>query len=102
MKLRDHPKMDHRTVPNWPPIWTRSLKEGVKTVRGEVGTLSYVYANELVSNKCYLVIDYQNESYVGTLIFDDSIFCGQITKLLRQHVGRAISEIGDLNVSHLL
>jgi hypothetical protein len=101
MKLRDHPAMNHRAVPNWPPTWTRSRKEKVKTVHGEVGTLAYVYANELVSDKCYLVMDYDQETYVGCLIFDSRAFCGQIVKLLRQHLGRAINEIGDLDVSHL-
>jgi hypothetical protein len=101
MKLRDHPAMNHRTVPNWPPVWTRSRKEGVKTVQGEVGTLIYVYANELVSEKCYLVIDYEQESYVGCLIFDSRAFCAQIVQLLRKHLGRQISEIGDLDLSHL-
>jgi hypothetical protein len=98
MKLRDHPQMDDRPFPNWPPVWTLSRKEQVKTIRGEFGTLVYVYANDLVSNKVYLVIDYQQESYVGCLVFEDRAFCAQIIKVLRQQIGRAVSEIGELEL----
>jgi hypothetical protein len=103
MKLRDHPLMSYRGVPNWPPVWTPAARNGsVMTLTGEVGVLKYVHSNSLRSNKCFLVIDFQEEAYIGSLIFKDHSFCGQISRLLRDHVGRLIKEIGDLDVSHLL
>jgi len=69
---------------------------------GEVGVLKYVHSNSLMSNKCFLVIDFQNEAYIGSLIFKDHAFCGQISNLLRDHVGRSIKEIGDLDLSSTL
>lgn len=102
MKLREHPGMSFHGIPNWPPVWTRSRKETVKTVRGEVGILTYVFANEQISNKCYLVIDHEQNTYVGCLIFDDSTFCRQIAGFLRAYLGRPISEIGDLDIGHTL
>jgi hypothetical protein len=99
MELRNHPLMRHNGVANWPPVWTQSKKERNKTTRGEVGVLRYVHANNRISNKCFIVIEYDKEHYVGCLIFDDVAFCYQIAEFLRRYVGRSIKEIGDLNVS---
>ena len=102
MKLRDHPGMNYRGIPNWPPVWTRAGRNDTKTAIGEIGVLVYVYGNERVSNKCYLVIDYDGETYVGTLLFSDQSLCGQILKILRQHIGKPISDIGELDVSQTM
>ena len=99
MELRHHPFMRRFGVPNWAPIWTQARREGNKRVTGEVGVLRYVHANNKISHKCYLVIEYNREHYVGSLIFEDVTFCWQISSLLREHVGRTIKEIGDLEVS---
>jgi hypothetical protein len=69
---------------------------------GEVGVLKLVHSNSLMPNKCFLVIDFAEEAYIGSLIFKDHAFCGQISNLLRDHVGHPIKEIGDMDVSHLL
>jgi hypothetical protein len=89
--------MRHRGVPNWPPVWTQSRIDGVKAVNGELGVLIYVYA-AADSRKCYLVIEYENEHYTGTLLFDDARSCRQVTQFLQHHRGRSIKEIGDLDI----
>jgi|SRR5918999_2561176 hypothetical protein len=99
MELRHHPLMRRHQVRNWPPVWTQAKREGNRTVRGELGVLRYVYAHDRSSNKCYLVIEYNREHYVGSLIFDDVTFCRQISSLLQQHVGEPISDIGGLDLS---
>ena len=86
MKLRDHPLMSYRGSSNWPPVWTHFRNGTIKTVRGEVGTLAHVHSNGLSSNRCYIVIDYEEEMYVGTLIFGDIVFCNQIRDLLKLHL----------------
>ena len=100
MELRSHPGMIYRGMANWPPVWTK--RDGNSTMRGEIGVLKYVYANDRVSNKCYLVIDYENMRYVGCLIFNDHSFCTEVSKVLRHHLGRSIKEIGGLDLSHTL
>lgn len=102
MKLRDHPLMSYRGLTNWPPIWTRARSNVVKTVRGEVGVLAYVHSNAQSSSRCYLIMDYEDETYVGTLIFGDQAFCKQITDLLRLYLKHPIKDIGDLEISHTL
>jgi hypothetical protein len=101
MLLRDHPLMSYRHVRNWPPVWTQARKEANKTLRGEIGILRYVQGGP-TSNKCYLVIDYYSEYFVGTLIFDDLSFSAQVADLLQKQVGRSIKEIGDIDLSYTL
>jgi hypothetical protein len=95
--------MSYRGVRNWPPVWTLATRNiSVSTLRGEIGVLKYVHSNSLMSNKCFLVIDFNGKVYIGSLIFKDHAFCGQISNLLRDHVGRSIKNIGDLDVSYFL
>jgi hypothetical protein len=90
--------MRHRGAPNWPPVWMQWRIDGVKAVNGEVGNLIYVYA-VADAYKCYLVIEYENENYTGTLLFDNARLCRQVVNLLQHHLGQSIKEIGDLDVS---
>ena len=102
MMLRHHPLMSYRTRPNWPPVWTQVTENRTKTVKGEVGHLKFVYANTRFSTKCFLVIEHEREKFVGALIFDDQAFCTQIVNLLSTQTGRAIKDIGDLDISDTL
>jgi hypothetical protein len=95
-RLRRHPLLNYLRVKNWPPVWTRGSEGILKTVKGEVGVLKEVYYE---SNKCFLVIDYQSESYTGCINSPTKSFCTQLTHFLREHIGRSIEEIGDLEVS---
>ena len=102
MELREHPLMKYGRLPNWPPVWTQNTRTGIKRLAGEIGVLAYVHTRRGPSDKCFLVIDHEHERYVGTLLFDDRTFCGQVCELLRGHVGRSIKDIGGLDVSHFL
>jgi hypothetical protein len=100
MKLRDHPGMFYHGMSNWPPTWTR--RDGSGNLQGEIGTLKYVYANDRVSNKCFLVMEHESTAFIGCLIFNDRAFCAQISTILREQTGRPIKKIGDLDLSHTL
>ena len=103
MKLRDHPAMSYHGIPNWPPVWTKKGEDGgVCKLQGEVGQLEYVFANERVSNKLFLVMRHEGERYVGCLIFNDRSLCQQMAQFLRLQTGRLISQIGELDVGHML
>jgi hypothetical protein len=98
-RLRDHPLLKYGRVKNWPPVWTRGTKGIVKTVKGHVGVLKEVYYDAGPSNKCFLVIDYQRQSYMGCITCPTRSFCTQLTHFLRDHIGRSIADIGNLDVS---
>jgi hypothetical protein len=103
MELRNYPGMTYRGICNWPPTWTQPQKdEPPKTLRGEIGVLAYVLANEKLSSKCFLVIDHEKERYVGALLFDDLAICRQICWVLKTQTGRPIKDIGDLDITHML
>jgi hypothetical protein len=73
----------------------------VKHVKGEVGVLKEVYYDAGTSNKCFLVIEHQSLSYLGCITCPTRSFCKQLTHFLRNHIGRSIEEIGDLEVSYI-
>lgn len=98
MKLRDHPMMIYAGANNWPPVWMLAKKESIKKVTGEVGILTYVLSNFKISGKLFLVMDYEGETYVGTLMFKNHAFCKQLGDLLQLHQKKPIKEIGDLEM----
>jgi hypothetical protein len=103
MVLRDHPLMSFHGIPNWPPTWIWIDGPEEKHPKGELGILRSVLLSKLDrANRCFLLIFYEQSSYLGCLIFDDEIFCGQITKLLQDNCNRAIAEIGSLELSQTL
>jgi hypothetical protein len=102
MKLRDHPLLTYHGLPSWPPIWTRTRAETARTVRGEVGTLQYVYASPDLSSKCFLVIDYQGQSYVGTLLMESHGAARTLARIFTSNLKRSIKDIGDLDMSETL
>ena len=94
--------MSYHGIPSWPPVWIKKEEDGVRTLRGEVGRLEYVFANERISNKLFLVIRHEGERYVGCLIFNERSVCELMAQLLRVQTGKLITEIGELDVSHML
>ena len=104
MLLRNHPLMSYRGLRNWPPVWTWRGGEGVdRRPRGEVGILRDVFPSRVEPrSRVYLIMEHENEEYMGCLLFVDSTFCAQIHELLSKYRGCNIRELGDLDVSELL
>lgn len=103
MKLRDHPLMSYRSIPNWPPVWTTTRFENHPRPTGEVGTLEEAVVTDLFDNKIFLVMhNIDGNRYLGSLLFDDSAFCRQVYASLKLHRGKLIQDIGDLDLSHPL
>jgi len=94
--------MRRHGITNCSPVWTQPKKYGNKTKRGEVGVLTHVTGNHQITNRCYLVIEYEKERYMGCLLVDEIAFCSAISAVLQNQLGRSIKEIGDLDLSHTL
>ena len=91
--------MSYHGLPNWPPVWTWIGGEENKYPRGEVGMLKEVRLSKVEpSDRCFLIIEYDQAAYIGCLLFDDPSFCRQISKLLMDHRGYSIQDIGGLDV----
>jgi hypothetical protein len=98
MELRDHPLISHHSVPAWPPIWSPIHPENDrKSLKGEIGRLETVLANS--RDKCFLVIEHEGKRYIGCLFMDDSNFYAKTTVTLQKYIGRAIKEIGGIDLS---
>ena len=95
MQLRDHPLLSYQGARCWPPIWTNT--RGAR-LAGEIGILQSVFGGRAGSHMFHLVIDYNNEPYAGTLIFDSTEFCKHMAQLLRLNLRRSIEEIGALDL----
>ena len=101
MLLRDHPLMSYRGVVNWPPSWVWLDGPKEEHPKGELGILkSVLLSNVDQANRFFLLIGYQDSSYLGCLLFDDHAFCRHVMELLKTHCNRSIVEIGGLDVSH--
>ncbi len=67
--------------------------------RGEIGNLEQVLMSDVVDDALFLIIQYDGFRYMGAIGFDDHAFCRAIYTLLNSHIGRAMKEIGDLDLS---
>jgi hypothetical protein len=103
MELRQHPLMRYLGLSSWPPAWTWIGGKHDEFVSGELGMLREVRLNDSGRlAKCYLIIDYNQNLYMGCEFFRDKAFALQLFQLLESQRGRPIEEIGGLDVSHLL
>ena len=103
MALRNHPLMSYRSIPNWPPVWVRRAGQELKRVSGEVGILTQLEQPQIPTmDRLFLRIEYESNSYMGCLLFDDACFCRYIEGVLTSLCGQAISEIGSIDLSYTL
>jgi hypothetical protein len=103
MKLRSHPLMSCNGLPNWPPAWTWIGGAENKYPKGEVGVLLDVRVSTFQQPvRCFLTIEHDHAQYVGCLLFDDRLFCYQISTLLQHQFSSTIEYIGGLEVMQSL
>jgi hypothetical protein len=103
MFLRDHPLISYRGVPSWPRDWTWIDGGEDKHPRGEIGILRMTLLSKIQpANRCFLLISDEGSSYIGCLIFEDSVLCRHVTELLRFCCNRPIAEIGSIDLGHTL
>jgi hypothetical protein len=87
---------------SWPPLWTTTRHDPTDKPVGEIGILEQALMHELVNNRIFLFIQFESFRYMGSLSFDEPVFCRQICSLLNVNVGHSMKEIGDLDVSYTL
>jgi hypothetical protein len=80
----------------WPPEWTIS-DQGL----GEAGILEEVYLRrDLKPALICVVVNHWGDFRKGIMILEDLALLKAVYGKLKQHVGRPLTEIGDLEVSH--
>ena len=98
MKLRDHPALRILSTRSWPPVWVHTRTD---KVYGEVGKFTGTAVNEAIPTAIFLKMEFNQKQYMGFLNVNDAVLCFQLNRLLNEHIGRTIEEIGDLDLSFL-
>jgi hypothetical protein len=69
-----------------------------KKPQGEVGSLTEVRCYPTKPGEAYLIINYEGAQYTGCLLFDNEVFCEQLSKMLQGYCGMDILDIGSLDL----
>ena len=100
MLLRNHPLLTYGKNRKWPPVWVFCGGLDDTHPRGEGGILKTVYLSVIKpSTSCYLIMEHAGAEYMGTIYVSDAALCLDIYEVLLRHCGRAIKEIGDIDLS---
>ncbi len=87
---------------SWPPVWVSTRAVPIKKLSGEVGILTRTAFFPETPKRLFLIMELENDHYMGCLVFGESGFCQQLSKILETNAGRSIEDIGDLDLSHTL
>jgi hypothetical protein len=86
-----------RGLPMWPPEWTIS-DQGF----GEAGVLEEVHLRHDLNPKLISVVaNHLGDVRKGIMVLEDPALLEVVYGMLKQHVGRPLTEIGDLEISLL-
>jgi hypothetical protein len=102
MLLRAHPLLTHQNNRSWPPTWVYCGGLDDTHPQGEGGILKTVYLSVVKpSTSCYLIMEHAGAEYMGTIYVSDAALCLDIFEVLLRHCGKAIREIGNIDLSNL-
>lgn len=98
MKLRDHSLASHKGLPTWPPVWVRFDKASAATwTSDEYGILSQVKMFARNDHRISIRMKYQQTEYIAHLLFDDDTFCLRVFAVLKERIGSAVRDLGDID-----
>jgi hypothetical protein len=84
-----------RGLSMWPPEWT-IMDQGL----GEAGILAEVHLREDLNPKLISVVaTHLGDVRKGIMVLEDPAHLEAVYGKLKQHVGRSLTEIGDLEIS---
>ena len=93
--------MRHQTANSWPPAWVWIGGTRDKKPKGEVGLLQDVRRYEAGRNRCFLIIEHEQELYSGCIHLDNGLLCDRIYQVLSEEIGQSIASIGALDIDAL-
>ena len=74
-----------------------------KKPRGEIGVLRDAFLSRIDPRaRLFLIVEHEGDEYIGCVMFNDGKFCEQICELLKRQCGKTLTEVGALDLSHLL
>jgi hypothetical protein len=94
MKLREHPG-----ISSWPTNWLAMSGSKEKKLPGEAGNLTNLRLSQIEPiSKIYLTVEYEGESYMGTLLCKDAAVARNVHDFLQKQIGRPFKEIADMEI----
>ncbi len=66
-----------------------------------MGTLQDVRRYEASTNRCFLVIEHEQEFYIGCIHLENRLLCDEIYELLSKEIGQSLESIGALDIDPL-
>jgi hypothetical protein len=54
------------------------------------------------TTRIFLIVEHEDNEYMGCLLFDDPSFCRDIFRILQTYRGSTIRDIGSLDLSSML
>ena len=89
--------LEWRGLPMWPPEWTISEQE-----LSEAGVLEDVHLRQDLKPKLIIIVaKHLGDIRKGIMVLEDPALFEIVYAKLKQHVGRPLTEIGDLEISLL-
>ena len=73
----------------------------IKKPKGEVGILRDVRRYAASTNRCFLVIEQEQELYVGCIHLENRLLCDEIYQLLSKEIGQSLASIGAVDIDAL-
>jgi len=95
--LRNHPQLRDQ----WPTEPGGAFRPGYRSPEGGIDILEQVLYYAPVANakaNVALLTKYEGQQFTRDLLFDDPAFASRFVSWLRQHIGRTIHEIGELDI----
>jgi hypothetical protein len=62
------------------------------------GKRKHAIRHDQLPNKCFLVIECNEQRFITAIMLDDTTFCEQIAELLKHYCGHTTEEIGDVDL----
>ena len=90
--------MSFQGVSNWPPKWTSTSGTPATQLTGEIGDFEQIQPSIVDPATCFITISHDGNYYIGRLTFDGQEFCRQVCELLKVHCGRALVEVGSIDI----
>jgi hypothetical protein len=94
--------MSYYGMKSWPPVWVNTQTVPIKKITGEIGTLVRTAFFPETPKRLFLIMEFENERYMGCLVFSKPGFWQQLSQILHTNAGRSIEDIENLDLSHTL
>lgn len=92
MRLREHPKI------SWPPAWSGWAKRSPKAEVGTLRDINLVERDQLGPTRLLIASEFQGKVRFAEITCNNAAFVRRLYEKIKPLCGRAIKEIGDLEI----